>query len=79
MQRSQRLSADTPPVRSSDRGERDPAAGIARTIQIVGGCRNIERKGPRVGDGALAGAAIKVPSQFRGEIGPMRGNAARYP
>jgi hypothetical protein len=30
-----RLRADTAPVRSSDRGERDHAAGMALTIQIV--------------------------------------------
>jgi hypothetical protein len=30
-----RLRAETAPVRSSDRGERDRAAGIALTIQIV--------------------------------------------
>ena len=30
-----RLRADTAPVRSSDRGERDRAAGMALTIQTV--------------------------------------------
>ena len=36
MQRCLRLSVDMAPVRSSDRGERDRAARVALTIQIVG-------------------------------------------